>query len=268
MAKTIYLAGRKAQQLPMLACVFLSCLYMSCSQPTPNATSAPQVAGAPALAPLNSEQLVCVSAPNADAVDASLRRYEKQNGKWQAVGEPWAVVLGRTGLAWGQSLGDKIPAGALRKKEGDGKSPSGIYRLSKVFGYAEQAPDVFMPYLSVTPAWVCVDDVKSRFYNAVIDGSKVEGKDWKSAETMRRNDEMYRWGIVVEHNTSPTLPGEGSCIFMHIWRGPGEGTAGCTAMPEADILKLIQWLDQGKNPMLVQGTPEDFAYMKAHFDLP
>ncbi len=218
--------------------------------------------------PLDCEQLILVRAEGHDAVGATLQRYEKQNGQWQTVGDPWPVVVGKKGLAWGASLQDKIPAGALRKQEGDSRAPIGIYRLGRVFGYAEQAPDVFMPYLAVTPDWLCVDDVRSRYYNAVLDSAKVPESDWQSAEHMLREDSLYRWGITVEYNTSPTVPGEGSCIFLHLWKGTGEGTEGCTAMAESDLLILIHWLEQSKNPLLVQGSPEDLEFLKTCFQLP
>ncbi|HEU4414166.1 MAG TPA: hypothetical protein VFT65_05235, partial [Candidatus Angelobacter sp.] len=62
----------------------------------------------------------------------------------------------------------------------------------------------------------------------------------------------YRWGILVEHNSNPATPGAGSCIFMHIWRGPGQPTVGCTAMQQADLESLLGWLDPVRDPLLVQ----------------
>jgi len=69
---------------------------------------------------------------------------------------------------------------------------------------------------------------------------------------MLRQDELYRWGILVDHNAGSPVAGNGSCIFMHIWRGPGEPTVGCTAMPAAEIEKVLGWLDPASQPLLVQ----------------
>ncbi len=238
-----------------------SCLIlaMSCKQPENPYKNA---------VPLDCEQLLLVRAEGRESAAATLQRFEKQNGKWQAVGDAFPVVVGKKGLAWGASLQGKIPEGAERKQEGDSRAPIGIYRLGRVFGYAERAPDVFMPYVAVTPDWVCVDDGRSRYYNAVLDSAKVTETDWASAERMLREDSLYRWGVTVEYNTSPTLPGEGSCIFLHIRKETGEGTEGCTAMAEADLQTLIHWLDQAKNPMLAQGSSEDLEFLKTVFQLP
>jgi L,D-peptidoglycan transpeptidase YkuD (ErfK/YbiS/YcfS/YnhG family) len=240
-------------------CFFCLILAMSCQQPENPYKNA---------VPLDCEQILLVRAEGHGSMAASLQRFEKQNGQWKPVGDAFPAVVGKKGLAWGASLQGKIPEGAARKQEGDSRAPIGIYRLGRVFGYAERAPDVFMPYVAVTPDWVCVDDGRSRYYNAVLDSAQVPESDWVSAERMLREDSLYRWGVTVEYNTSPTLPGEGSCIFLHIRKESGEGTEGCTALAEADLLTLIHWLDQGKNPMLVQGAPDDLEFLKTVFQLP
>ena len=106
-----------------------------------------------------------------------------------------------------------------------------------------------MPYLSLTPSVECVDDSSSKFYNRVVDRSSIAAPDWNSSEQMLRNDDLYRWGVLVEHNASPAQAGAGSCIFMHIWRGPGQPTVGCTAMPQADLESLIAWLNPASTPL-------------------
>lgn len=67
-------------------------------------------------------------------------------------------------------------------------------------------------YLPLTDSSVCVDDVKSSYYNKIIDSSMIVKKDWLSAEQMREIP-VYQFGAVIQHNTNPTLPGAGSCII-------------------------------------------------------
>ena len=62
--------------------------------------------------------------------------------------------------------------------------------------------------------------------------------DWRSAEDMRRTDDAYRWVVEVAHNPARTA-GDGSCIFLHVWHGPGSSTVGCTAMPEDRLAALM-----------------------------
>ena len=95
-----------------------------------------------------------------------------------------------------------------------------------------------MPYLPLSPTILGIDDPQSRYYNQLIDTLKIKDHDWRTAEVMLRKDDLYKWGIVVDHNMPPS-PGAGSCIFLHVWRGSGRPTVGCTAMRERKILSIL-----------------------------
>lgn len=245
--------------------LFLLLALNSCQSPNP---IAPPMNQPDSRHKVPAQQLVVVTAADANTIHATLQRYEidPTGTLWNPVGESFPVVLGKNGLAWGSTFENNMPEGVSKKKEGDGKAPIGLYALSKVFGYPAQGPSK-IDYQQVTPDWVCVDDDQSTHYNQVFDGSQKE-KDWNSAEEMRRDDDLYKWGIVVGHNTAPAVPGCGSCIFMHIWRDENSPTAGCTAMTEARIFELVNWLDASKNPMLLQGTPQDLAFLRQRYVLP
>jgi zinc D-Ala-D-Ala dipeptidase len=85
-----------------------------------------------------------------------------------------------------------------------------------------------------------------------VDEAQISDKDWDSAEVMRREDGVYDAGVMIGHNAAQ-MPGGGSCIFLHIWKGPGQGTAGCTALAAEDVRKILAWLDPGMEPRLVLG---------------
>ena len=222
----------------------------------------------------SSTEIVVVTTASWNSPQGTLRRYERElpGNPWKAVGQPVTVMVGKTGLAWGTGVinppspdtGDPV------KKEGDGKGPAGVFRLSKAFGYAPQEQAGWkMPYLSLTASIECVDDEKSKFYNTIVNTSAVSS-DWGSHENekMRRSDDLYRWGILVDHNANPPVPGGGSCIFMHIWRGPGQPTVGCTAMQEADLELLLRWLDPERKPLLVQLPAAQYQKMRHRWNLP
>ena len=204
------------------------------------------------------KQLVVVTTSDWNSAQGTLRRYSRANVRmpWKQIGEPITVMLGKNGLAWGVGA---IPVdaqvalpGEPVKKEGDAKAPAGVFRLGKTFGYSTVAMSGWkMPYQPLNSSIECVDDQASKFYNQIVDRTTVT-PDWNSSEQMLRPDDLYRWGIMVEHNSNPATPGGGSCIFMHIWRGPGQSTVGCTAMSQSDLESLLAWLDPSDNPFLVQ----------------
>lgn len=207
----------------------------------------------------DARQMVVVTTADWNSVSGTLQRFERHDShtKWKAVGQPFPIVVGKAGLAWGSGLVGNDQLGAAAgdpiKREGDGKAPAGVFSLGTAFGYEPQLlAGSHMAYVPLTSSVECVDDAASTYYNRIVDRQKVNTPDWNSSEHMRRDDELYHWGVYVNHNTSPTRPAGGSCIFLHIWRDAGEGTVGCTAMPEHDIEQLIVWFDPAKSPLLMQ----------------
>ncbi|HEV2961976.1 MAG TPA: L,D-transpeptidase family protein [Candidatus Angelobacter sp.] len=203
-----------------------------------------------------------------------LQRYERANprARWKPVGELVQVVVGKSGLGWGLGTRSVSIASGPIKKEGDGRAPAGVFRLSAVFGYASKQPAPWkMPYIASTPSVECVDDPHSKFYNRIVDRATVS-PDWNSSEHMLLGDERYRWGIVVEHNAAtnaqPAVPGSGSCIFLHIWLGPETSTVGCTAMAQEDLKALLAWLDPSRSPMLVQLPETQYKSLRKQWKLP
>ena len=191
----------------------------------------------------SSEQIVLVVSDDFNKSTAKMECYEGS----KRVFKPMSVNIGKNGLGWG--IGEvKLSQGKGEplKQEGDNKAPIGIFKLSALFGYAKKS-HFHMPYLYASENLICVDDSDSMFYNQIINAHGDE----KSFEFMKRKDNQYRLGIVVEHNKN-AVARRGSCIFMHIQKGENKGTAGCTSMKEQDIVKIANWLDKSKNPILIQ----------------
>jgi D-alanyl-D-alanine dipeptidase len=224
--------------------------------------------------------MIVVTTSGWNAVEGRLQRYERGavQENWRPVGEPIPIVVGEKGLAWGIGLIDDRrvrAAGDPIKKEGDGKSPAGIFALGTAFGYASHPlPGLKMPYLNLSPSIECVDDVRSKYYNRIVDRSVV-APDWDSSEKMRNTGESYRWGIVIDHNgivterdSSRPVPGGGSCVFLHIWRSHDKGTAGCTAMSQAELETLLTWLDPARKPLLVQLPQPAYQRLSHRWMLP
>ena len=211
----------------------------------------------------DSRQLLVVTVPTWNSTTGLLQRFDRERtgDAWRKAGMPIAISIGRTGLAWGSGL-HAVPQsteGGI-KKEGDGRSPAGIFSLMNAFGYAaaNTMTALKIPYEHCTESLRCVDDAVSPDYNRILQEPKG-GAPWKSAELMKRDDEQYRLGVVVAHNQSPRVAGAGSCIFLHIWKEPGAPTSGCTAMASGDIETVVRWLDATKQPRLVQWTAGESA---------
>lgn len=214
---------------------------------------------------MKTSQLVVVTTPDWNSINGKMTSYEWKKNRWEAVLKDIPIITGRNGLAWGKGLHNNSLNKGKLKKEGDGKAPAGIFYLSGLFGYQDISSK--MNSLKVDQKTFCVDDIKSEYYNQIVKSDTVK-KDWNSAETMRMKSDVYKFGIFVDYNVKPAIPGKGSCIFMHIWSKSTAPTAGCTAMTEQNIRKLISFLDKSKNPVLVQVPESEYPKMRKMYKLP
>jgi len=222
-----------------LAAVAVSCLF----------------AGPGSAVPADTQQLIVVTARDWQSPDASLQRYERDGTRWKKVGKSFSVITGKHGMGWGRGL-HTIPKDARWiKKEGDGKAPAGIFRLKNAFGY--QPFSIAYPYRVYRETDHCVDDGHSKWYNRIVDSTKVP-KDYKSFERMKFPKPYYKYGIVVDHNPQ-AIPGAGSCIFIHIKKPDHIPTVGCTAMSENEIKTVLKWLDPQKHPLLIQAPKSEMG---------
>jgi L,D-peptidoglycan transpeptidase YkuD (ErfK/YbiS/YcfS/YnhG family) len=181
-----------------------------------------------------SQQLVTVKAPKA-ATSAALQLWERRGRCWRSVAGPWRARLGRSGLS-------------AAKREGDGATPTGTYRLgSTIYGIAED-PGTPGPYRRLTCGDWWDEDPSSPTYNRfrhVACGTRPSFGG--SSEALWRISPQYRYFAVVEYNVRPTVPGRGSAIFVHVAAGP---TAGCVSLPEPQLVALLRWLRPTKRALI------------------
>ena len=215
-----------------------------------------------------SRQAVVVTTKLWTTTQGTARLYERasQTGKWTSRGEEFPVVVGRSGLAWAL---DSAPEKASQlKKEGDGESPAGMFPLTYAFGSAVKPEQVTFPYTRLGPSTECVDDVNSHHYNKIVGRDQVGIFDWKSSEKMLAVGEQYSLGVFVAYNSYPVVKGNGSCIFLHVWKDASSPTSGCTAMGRTDLERIVAWLEPGHNPYLVQLPEDEYKSLRKSWNLP
>jgi L,D-peptidoglycan transpeptidase YkuD (ErfK/YbiS/YcfS/YnhG family) len=139
------------------------------------------------------------------------------------------VVLGRAGIAAG-------------KREGDGATPRGRFRLIRLWWRADRVPRprtrLSARRIDTAVAWC--EDPADRRYNRPFRRSANEPGD-----RLWREDHLYDLVIELSHNTRPRVAGRGSAVFLHVARPDRSGTAGCVALTAKDLLQLIGRLGPG-----------------------
>ena len=214
------------------------------------------------------KQVMIVLTSNWDALQGKLYAFQKQRGKWQLQFSN-EVVVGSKGLGVGDGAVPLTVENAPIKHEGDKKSPAGIFTIGTAFGYADKAGASWIKnrYIRAFDTLICVDDMQSPNYNKLVDKDTVKSGQ-KSFEYMHRKDNYYKWGLFINHNAASTVPGDGSCIFMHIWENNQSGTDGCTAMQEQNILRVLHWINAKDHPLLVQFPVAEYKALRKKFGLP
>jgi len=217
---------------------------------------------------IHSRQLMVVVTNNWSSLQGRLYCFKKQHGKWVPQFSN-AIVVGAKGLGVGNGIVPLTIPNAPVKKEGDNKAPAGIFTVGTAFGYAayNDARWIKNHYVMATDTVICVDDAQSAHYNTLVK-TDTTASDWHSHENMHLKSDAYKWGLFINHNAGKPVPGNGSCIFMHIWSNSEQGTSGCTAMPEADILRVLHWINAKDNPLLVQLPKAQYVKLRARFGLP
>ena len=214
-------------------------------------------------------QVLVVTTKDWSAVQGTARVFERKtpNAKWTPLGDGFPVVVGRSGLAWGE--GAFIQGTPPKSKlEGDGNAPAGMFPLTAAFGSSSKPNAVEMPYTKLDEFMECVDDVKSNFYNQIVNRMQVGNFDWKSSEKMLAVGEQYGLGVFVAYNSYPVEKGRGSCIFLHIWKDAASGTSGCTAMERRNLELIISRFVPAKNPYLVQMPEANYDRYRKTWNLP
>ena len=158
---------------------------------------------------------------------ARLSVHEKKNGVWKELASCTAY-LGSKGIG--------------KTKEGDRKTPTGTFNLTQPFGIKAD-PGANMPYTKVTKYHYWCGTSSSEYYNQLVDMRKVDRKNKSSDEHLISYGSVYNYCMFIDYNAEGT-PGKGSCIFLHC-TGKNKYTAGCIAVSESMMKKIIQWAKPG-----------------------
>jgi L,D-peptidoglycan transpeptidase YkuD (ErfK/YbiS/YcfS/YnhG family) len=213
-------------------------------------TASPPAHGERACAPTlanrletgSATQLVTVIARSRGSTQGTLRLWRKRGACWRATAGPWTAWLGQRGTS-------------LVKREGDRRTPTGVFGFGRVMYGVAPNPGVRFPYRRLVCGDWWVEDPASPYYNTfrhVRCGSKPPFR--VKSEDMSRSPTAYRHLAVIAYNTSPVVPGRGSGIFLHA--STGRPTLGCVSLPLRQLVATLRWLRPGAARIAI-GTAAD-----------
>lgn len=214
------------------------------SSAVPTTTTAVTPAGTVASSPVDhlrgvgtARQVIEVTTSHYGSSYATLTAYRKTSTGWVRSFGPWSARIGRNGFA-----------PPYKKREGDGRTPTGTYGFSFFFGVQPRPSGVRYSWRHAYTFDVWDDDSASSRYNLWTDRRRYyPGRD---PEPMHVQP-AYNYGAVIAYNTA-RKPGLGSAIFLHV--SHATATAGCVSVSQSRVVALLRWLDPRLGPRIIMGV--------------
>jgi L,D-peptidoglycan transpeptidase YkuD (ErfK/YbiS/YcfS/YnhG family) len=163
----------------------------------------------------------------------------RSNGAFDLAGRLTRCALGRGGVT-----------PATDKREGDGKSPLGLWPIRRLLWRPDRAsPETALDAQPISPEDGWCDAPGDPAYNR-----PVRRPYPASHEAMWREDDLYDLVVVLGHNDDPPVAGLGSAIFLHLAKPDYAPTEGCVALSRADMLALLRLARPGDAVAIEQAS--------------
>ena len=147
----------------------------------------------------------------------------RAQGVMQAGALHLPVALGRSGIR-------------ANKREGDGGTPRGTFRLRRLWWRADRTlrPQTALMSRRIGPDVGWCEDPRNRAYNRPI-----RVPPGSTADRLWREDHLYDLIVEIDHNTRPRIAWRGSAVFIHVAREGFSPTAGCVALNRPALHRLL-----------------------------
>ena len=168
---------------------------------------------------------------NAHALDITANLQEPTKGVVHTPRGRFPCALGRGGVS-------------EDKREGDGKTPLGVFTLRRVLYRADrrETPVTGLPVRAIRPDDGWCDDPTHGDYNTLV-RLPFEA----THEELWRNDSIYDVIVELGYNDRPPVPGLGSAIFLHLARPHFSPTEGCVAISRSAMDRILPNLNKGSS---------------------
>jgi len=140
-----------------------------------------------------------------------------------------------------------------QKREGDGATPVGEFRLGRVFYRPDRRahpPATGLRTQEITPNMGWCDDPSHADYNRLIALPHPAHH-----ETLWRDDHVYDLIVEILYNSQNIKAGLGSAIFMHVAKPDYAPTEGCIALKYDDLSALLRLCNDGDVVIIPEPKP-------------
>ncbi len=138
-----------------------------------------------------------------------------------------------------------VQGNGTRNADDEQVTPKGMFKIGDCF-YQNEQPTTWLNTFRITEHTYWIDDLASDWYN-----QKIETENTDNLPTARymAEDDKYRYGFVIEYNTTPVDKEKGTAVFMYC--GDTATTDGGIAVEEENMLQYLSYLNTAKNPHII-----------------
>lgn len=171
----------------------------------------------------NAEQLFVVAAYEKTTAWVSLHE-KNADGSWQ-------MIMSTPGFIGKEGVG--------KTKEGDAKTPVGVFSFNYAFGIAAD-PGCAIPYTVANDDTYWSGDVRDGMqYNKPVSIKDYPDLDTENSEHIVDYTRHYQYCLNISYNDE-CVPGDGSAIFLHCLGPYRPYTGGCVAIPENQMIFVMR----------------------------
>ena len=146
----------------------------------------------------------------------------------------WKELMTTPGFIGKKGLG--------KTREGDALTPVGTFRFNAAFGIAPD-PGCAIPYRQVTENDYWSGDQREGYgYNTMVSIQDLPDLNTGDSEHIVEYTVHYQYCLNISYNEA-CVPGLGSAIFLHCLGPYKPYTGGCVAIPEAQMIRVLQQID-------------------------
>jgi L,D-peptidoglycan transpeptidase YkuD (ErfK/YbiS/YcfS/YnhG family) len=174
---------------------------------------------------------VTVTAATQRSTVAVVQRWVHRAGRWARVGAAMPAHVGAAGLTRHPS--ERLPA-----------TPIGSFSLTQAFGAAPNTAHRItrLRYIHIRygDSWGSRPNrpTYNRYFNCHCPGATL----------FALRHTLFRYGVVIDYNRTPVVPGAGSGFFLHVT--DGRPTGGCVTLAAGNVRTLLSWLRPGLHPRI------------------
>ena len=189
-------------------------------------------------------QLITVEAANFQTSVAEVGLWQRNGDCWSPAGGPWSGLIGENGFS-------------NHHREGDGTTPTGIYRIGPVVYGNAPNPGFRGSYHRLVCGDWWDEDPTSPAYNTFQHVPCGQSPPFGDSEALWTEGNYYPSFAVVEYNAHPVVPYAGSAIFVHA--DTGTSTTGCVSIPLGELNTFLRWLDPARWPAIAMAPASEWG---------